>query len=316
MNNIEEPYIGVRFWGVRGSTPCADAGCMEYGGNTTCMQIKLPGSEELLILDSGTGIRELGNEVMGGKRRLRGRLFITHPHWDHIQGFPFFKPFYNDRNTFSIHMPMQASGPCRGILSGHMMDTYFPVTPEMLRADMSYITQDPREQTYGNYSVSFMSANHHTNTAIYKIKISGRVIVFAPDNEIQPVDERKMPEFHESLARFIKGADLLIHDGQYCMEAYPARRNWGHTAWEVAAEFAARAKVKSLFLTHHDPDSSDAYLDSVEEELQERWGKVFDLVGLAREGVTVQFDVGQTPGKLIREADKKEGSQPSSLAGA
>lgn len=269
--------------------PCANAEYMRYGGNTTCVQVKVPGTEELLILDSGSGIRMLGNDLVARPGHVKGRIFITHPHWDHIQGFPFFKPFYSAANQFDIHMPMQANGSCRGVLSGQMVNTYFPITPEMLTARIDYHTQSPYPKDYGAYKVEFMLANHQTNTAIYKFYVDDKIIVFSPDNELGLDGERHRMPFYRQVIDFIRDADILIHDGQYDRASYPERRGWGHSAWEEAVELAIKAGVRHLFLTHHDPDSLDDYLDEREAAIHESYGNRFESVQLAREGQCIHI---------------------------
>lgn len=284
MGNNEH-QIAVTFWGVRGSTPCANKENMKFGGNTTCVQIHIPGSNELLILDSGTGIRNLGNNlVRKSSDRINGHIFITHPHWDHIQGFPFFKPIYEAENHFRIHMPAQDNGGCKDILSGHLTKTFFPVTLEMIDANLTYITQQPERQRYEGYEVEFMPANHTINTAIYKIRSHGKQIVFCPDNELNPDGGKKGPAFYSRLKTFFKEADVLIHDGQYDLESYKTKHGWGHSAWENVVDFAMDAGVKHLFLTHHDPDSDDDKLRNLNERLHQKYGDRFESVQLAKEG--------------------------------
>lgn len=281
--------IGLKFWGVRGSTPCANNENMHYGGNTTCFQVLLPGSNDYLIIDSGTGIRNLGNEIEKKGTRINAHIFLTHPHWDHIQGFPFFKPIYQSGNKISVHLPLQKDGNCRKILSGHMIKTYFPVTPEMLAADIDYVTQESERKAYAGFEVEFMLVNHPTNTAAYKIRSGGREIIFCPDNELQPASDRTNTVFYEQLKKFVSGADVLIHDGQYNRESYRNRKNWGHSAWEEVVEFVRECDVKQLYLTHHDPDSDDPYLSEVDHMIRETYAKYFDRIQLARESELIHI---------------------------
>lgn len=290
LESILEPDIGIKFWGVRGSTPCANKENIEYGGNTTCVQIELPSSDEFLILDSGTGIRNLGNYINSYRENVKGHIFITHPHWDHIQGFPFFKPIYNPKNHFDIHMPPQVNGGCREILSGHLTKTFFPVTLEMIDANLKYITQTEDRQSYGEYEVEYMLANHPINTAIYKIHVGGKQIVFCPDNELTPIDQKTNAFFYTKLKEFFYEVDLLIHDGQYNRKNYPDKVGWGHSAWEESVDFAIRSKVKNLYLTHHDPDSNDKYLADLDEKLTREFGDYFESIQLAKEGVKVRIE--------------------------
>lgn len=279
----------MKFWGVRGSTPCANKENMEFGGNTTCLQIDVPGTDEILIMDSGTGIRNLGNHLLQNEEAVKGRIFITHPHWDHIQGFPFFKPIYNPKNHFDIHMPSQANGGCKEILSGHLTKTFFPVTLEMIDANIEYITQEERRQHYEHYDIEYMLANHPINTAIYKIHIAGKTIVFCPDNELIPVAEKTNAYFYTKFKEFIYRADLLIHDGQFNRKSYRDKVGWGHSAWEEAVAFAIKSDVKQLIITHHDPDSDDNFLHALDERIHLEYSSDFDLITLAKEGVAISL---------------------------
>jgi len=288
-----QPSIKVKFWGVRGSTPCANSENIFYGGNTSCVQIEIPGHDKLLVLDSGTGIRNLGNYLEQYKSgAIHGDLFITHPHWDHIQGFPFFTPFYQKQNSFRIHMPEQYRGGAEEILSGHLTKTFFPVTLDMLGSDLTYITQDEEPEDMGAFRVDYLVANHPTKTAIYRFKINGYTIIYAPDNEL-PLTASPL-RYIDKFCDFIKDCDLLIHDGQYNLEAFKKREGWGHSAWERVLELAKSSGVKRLILTHHDPNSDDEYLNELSKVLNSYRGKSFEMIEFAKEGRVVALPLNQS----------------------
>jgi phosphoribosyl 1,2-cyclic phosphodiesterase len=288
MGNTPSHKLDIRFWGVRGSIPCAEPENMLYGGNTSCVQLDLLGCEDYLILDSGSGIRPLGEHLVKTGQQKNGHIFITHAHWDHIQGFPFFKPIYDKANHVSIHMPQQQSGDCKQVLTGQLTPTHFPVTADMLSANIHYITQPPEVQNYGNFSVEFMLANHPVTTAIYKIRTADHVIVYAPDNEITPLEFSKNQSFRDKVIQFCKNADILIHDANYDIEVYRNRRNWGHSTWEDAIDVAKKANVKHVFLTHHDPTANDDQLKDREHLISEHVSH-FKTLQLAREGIIYSF---------------------------
>jgi len=290
-----EPAVKVKFWGVRGSTPTANPENIRYGGNTTCVSVSAPFLDEYIILDSGTGIRNLGNYLENEiSYPVKGRIFITHPHWDHIQGFPFFKPFYRRENIFVVHMPEQYRGGAKEILAGHLTKTFFPVTLDMIAADIDYITHENPSEEFGNYTVDFLLANHPTKTAIYKIKLNGYSIVFAPDNEL-PLETTPV-RFTKKFEEFISGCDLLIHDAQFCLNNYHSKMNWGHSAWERVVEIAKGSGVKRLYLTHHDPDSSDDYLDEISAQVNQYLENPFMDIKVVKEGTEVSLPVKERAG--------------------
>ncbi|HLR24372.1 MAG TPA: MBL fold metallo-hydrolase [Fodinibius sp.] len=279
--------VSCTFWGVRGSVPCPYPTHMAFGGNTTCVQIALPDADELLILDSGTGIRKLGEKLARQNHPQRGHVFISHPHWDHLQGFPFFRPFFSDENHFTIHMPRQKLGGCRDILNSYHGQTFFPVSLDMLKANLDFVDQPQELRTYGSYGVEYMRANHGARTAIYKLHFNGKTLVFAPDNELVSEKYAKNTSWVDTFTTFIVGADLLIHDAQYDLESYGNRQGWGHSPWQEVARVAAGHNVKRLALMHHDPGATDAKLLHRQEQLQRSYGDAFIDVRLVREGETI-----------------------------
>lgn len=281
-----QPSVKVKFWGVRGSTPCPNSENIYFGGNTSCVEIDIPGYDRHLILDSGTGIRNLGNYLeQYSNESLSGDLFITHPHWDHIQGFPFFSPFYNKNNDFRIRLPGQYRGGAKEILAGHLTKTFFPVTLGMFDAKLDYITQEESLDDLGVVKVDYLVANHSTKTAMYRFRIHGYTIIYAPDNEL-PMATSPL-RYIDHYCDFIRDCDLLIHDGQYNLEELKTREGWGHSAWERVLELAKESGVKRLYLTHHDPDSSDKKLKELSARLDLYKKDPFLELGLAREGLSV-----------------------------
>ncbi len=278
-----ENNLKIRFWGVRGSTPCANPENMRYGGNTSCIQISIPGAKKLLIADCGTGFRNLGNELTSNGKYIEGRVFITHPHWDHLQGFPFFKPFYDSRNSFEVYMPPQDGDGCKKILQGHLSNTFFPVSIDMLECELDCITVVEQKMDFGDYSVDYMWANHTVPTAIFKFNIQGKKIVFAPDNEL-PIDADDDPEFVDRFREFVRGVDILIHDAQFTKAQHQERLGWGHSDWETVFETTKDLNISRLCLTHHDPDHTDENLDKINFELASVKEEFFKEASIVQEG--------------------------------
>lgn len=282
INEFLSKKITVKIWGARGSMPTAEADKMHYGGNTPCVQLTIPDVEETIILDAGTGIKRLGDYLMQQRQQINAFVFITHPHWDHIQGLPFFKPLYAENNRLYISMPEQLDGGCEEVLSGQMQYTYFPVTPKMLRADIRFTDQPPSEVSYNGFKVSYILANHPTNTAMYKIQAHGKSIIYAPDNELIAYQDPEDNTFLHHMIRFCEGADLLIHDAQYSYENYEQFRSWGHSPWQETLKIAKLAGVKKLMLFSHDPGSSDEHLNHL-NSLLDAHRKDFSDLWLAKE---------------------------------
>ncbi len=275
--------IKIKYWGVRGSTPCANPNNMKYGGNTSCIQIELDGTDELIVADCGTGFRNLGNELTSNGHHLQGKIFITHPHWDHLQGFPFFKPFYNSNNAFKVFMPPQDEAGCKEILQGHLSNTFFPVSIDMLESELDCMTFEKGTLNFDSYSVEYMWANHTVPTAIYKFNIGSHVVIFAPDNEL-PIDNEDHSAFLNEFKAFVKGADVLIHDAQFTREQHKDRLGWGHSDWETVIDVTKDLGISHLVLTHHDPDHCDEVLDRINLEVAEYASDSYQTVGLVKEG--------------------------------
>lgn len=279
--------VKIKLWGVRGSTPCANSENMVFGGNTTCFQIETESIDELLIVDCGTGFRNLGNHLINGINAMKGRVFITHPHWDHLQGFPFFKPFYEEKGWFRVYLPPQEDVGCKDILQGHMSNTFFPVTIDMLDADMECETFYPGKLDFAGYSVDYMWAKHTVQTAIYRFMINGKKIVIAPDNEL-PLDRTEESRaFIKDFQDFVKDADVLIHDAQFNSQQHIEREGWGHSSFEKVLEVTKNCNIGALMLAHHDPDSNDAYLAELDERIRKEHAHNYKEVAFAKEGQVI-----------------------------
>ncbi|XWN37180.1 MAG: MBL fold metallo-hydrolase [Balneola sp.] len=286
-----ENNIKIKLWGVRGSTPCANPENMRYGGNTSCIQISVPGMDGFLIADCGTGFRNLGNELDSNGKNLMGKIFITHPHWDHLQGFPFFKPFYDSKNRFEVYMPPQDGVGCKEILQGHLSNTFFPVSIDMLESELDCITFEKEKLDFTKYSVEFMWANHTVPTAIYKFNINGSVIIFAPDNELPIKIDSDNKGFVDEFRDFVKGANVLIHDAQFTREQHEQRLGWGHSNWETVIDLTKDLGIKRLCLTHHDPDHSDDTLDRINSKIASIKSSFYEEATVIQEGQEIYLPI-------------------------
>ena len=243
----------VKFWGVRGSTPTPQMDNLAYGGNTACIEVR-SGSGELVIFDGGTGVRHLGQGLAGKAKpqKLAAHLFLTHYHWDHIQGIPFFLPLYESDNdiTFYAHAKL---GPLRERLEGQMSWPYFPVSVNV-GAPRTFVEIAEHCLRLGALTVYPFPLNHPQGAYGYRVEDGQHVLVYASDLE------HGDRELDRVLREYARGADLLIYDAQYTPEEYVRHRGWGHSTWLEATRVAREAGVGALVLFHHDPWHNDQFL--------------------------------------------------------
>jgi phosphoribosyl 1,2-cyclic phosphodiesterase len=271
----------LRFWGVRGSIPTPSQEKLRFGGNTTCLSAAL-NNDEHLILDCGTGLRFLGMELAGLKSGLprRYHIFLSHYHYDHISGLPFFQPLYDAKSSITIHGFSFQKQSAREILESLMTPPYFPVKLAGVPARMDYMDTDGLPLTLGDVKVSCLPLNHPNGSLSYRLEHGNRRIVFATDHEYG--DEAT----DRALIRFSEGADHLIYDATYQPREYEMlRRGWGHSTWYAAVQTARAARVKSLVLFHHHPDHTDHDLDEILRVAR----KEFPSTEVACEGMKLPF---------------------------
>ena len=266
----------VRFWGTRGSLGTPGPGTTYFGGNTSCVEVTTEGGGRL-ILDCGSGARQLGIELLASAPRpIRGSILLGHTHWDHIQGFPFFKPVFVPGNSFSVWAPQGGSRSLQETLSGQMEYTYFPIELGQLPAEITY-----HELAEGTYEISGAQVttqylNHPAATLGYRIEADNAAIVYLVDHEpfsdtLWRADsepgriESMVHEGDRRHAAFMANADLVVHDAQYTPEEYATKKTWGHSTYEYAVEVAAAAGVKRIELTHHDPEHNDLFIADIEQ---------------------------------------------------
>lgn len=253
----------VRFWGVRGSIPSPLPAHMRYGGNTSCVEVRY--GDELLILDAGSGICLLGQNLMErfGGTGIEGTLFLSHAHWDHIQGLPFFMPGYSERNRFGI-----VTGPGKGAvleeaLRNQMSSPHFPVGFEQLRGFGRMAELKSGTNIIGDLKVQTTELNHPGGCTGLRIETNQSSLGYLPDHEPWAANTSNAGEAHSGLVEFLRGLDLLILDGQYTAEEYPHKIGWGHGCLPNTVELAIEAGVRRLAMFHHDPSRTDMQIDGM-----------------------------------------------------
>jgi len=265
----------VRFWGTRGSIPTPGSHTVRFGGNTSCVEVRTA-EGHIFIFDCGTGARPLGEALMAPPvAPVSASILFSHTHWDHIQGFPFFAPAFEPRNTIAVYGPEGGRRSLHDTLARQMELSYFPVELSQLPATLSYTDLGEGAHTIGGARIVAQYLNHPAVTLGYRVEADGAAVVYACDHEpfggaLWRTDAAPGPlesilhEGDRRHAHFLADADLVIHDAQYTPEEYRWRKSWGHSTFEYVVELACTAGVKRLALTHHDPSHDDAVVAEIE----------------------------------------------------
>jgi phosphoribosyl 1,2-cyclic phosphodiesterase len=260
--------LRVRFWGTRGSIPTPGAQTVRYGGNTPCTEVRTDDGW-LIILDAGTGIRELGRDLLqrSNGAPIMGDIFLTHAHWDHIQGIPFFAPIFGRGNHFTIWGSQSLERSVDKVVRDQMSPVVFPVTFEELDASIDFRDLAEGTRTEGTgYEVTSFAVQHPGGALGYRFSEpggNGGALVYVSDNELASHDRYgSAPDWRERMVGFVRGATVLIHDSTYTTEEFDHHRGWGHSTFQDCVELALEAGVGTLVLFHHEPRRTDDQLDA------------------------------------------------------
>jgi phosphoribosyl 1,2-cyclic phosphodiesterase len=257
----------VKFWGVRGSTPTPQLENLRYGGNTPCVEFRSDNGK-LLIVDCGSGLRMLGKSLARefGSGPIRAHVLISHYHWDHIQGLPFFVPLYLKTNEFHFHSFSLPKASMEEALQGQMTDPYFPVNMSAMLAQRLYSEIKPGPFQIDDFTVLAQRINHPQGCLSFRIENKGKAVVYATDNE------PGAPDYDRGIRELARNADVLVYDSQYDQDQLGnEKKGWGHSSWEEGVSVCVEAGVKQLILFHHDPDSDDQTIDRVQETARKRF---------------------------------------------
>ena len=299
------PGLQVRFWGVRGSIPTPGPTTLAYGGNTSCLEVRV--GRQILILDAGTGLRWLGRALLAefGEQPLDLTLLLTHTHWDHIQGLPFFLPVYKPQNRLRILGYEGARNGLENVLTSQMESPFFPIGLREVPANVKIEELKQLQFRLGAVEVEGFQAFHPGVCMGYRLSFGGKSMSFFPDNELPWAKGKegqaptKDPSHavrseRKDLSRFLRGTDVLIMDTQYDREEYQHHIGWGHGCLDEVVSLALEAEVKQLYLFHHDPDHDDAKITSMvaagRDLVAAHNGAL--RVEAAREGAVVQVGAG------------------------
>ncbi|MET0270873.1 MAG: GAF domain-containing protein, partial [Sphingomonas sp.] len=294
--------VELRFWGTRGSLAKPGPDTVRYGGNTSCVEV-VSSRGTRLVIDCGTGGHELGQAIMREGGPSRGHMLISHTHWDHIQGIPFFTPFFVPGHAWDLYAPQGFGESLRETLAGQMEYTYFPVTPEAFGAKVRYNNLGEGRFAIEDFTIHTRYLNHPALALAFRIEADGACLVYSCDHEPHDADAAcgAVPLEDEDLAHaaFMDSADLIIHDAQYLAHEYAAKRGWGHSTLDYAVAVARAARVPKLVLTHHDPIRTDDAIDAAVAELRAAAPGV-DVIAAA-EGMVIALgatgETGTTPSR-------------------
>lgn len=269
--------IDVKFWGVRGSRPVPNRAMLTFGGNTPCVSVEI--DQTVIIIDAGSGLYDLGQYLLEHRKSI-GHIFISHVHWDHIQGLPFFAPFYKEGNSFTLYGEKKKHQSFKTQVSNLMKDPHFPINLNYIKRQLNIqeITANATVNITDEISVHSVASYHPNGALGFAILYKGVKICYLCDYE----HKKPIPM---ALIQWASQADLLIYDANYTDEEYLGKIGWGHSTWQEGVAFALGCKAKCVALFHHDPERTDEALERLEAAAQARFPSAF----FAREGQVVSF---------------------------
>jgi len=257
----------IKVWGCRGSIPSPGGDTSKYGGNTTCIQVRLAGGS-LVVVDAGSGIRNLGLELMRPGQPKRFHLFLTHAHWDHLQGFPFFLPAYLKGFSIQVWGGPRSAAALRSSLQHQMAPPYFPVKYSALQAAIRFPARPSPEITIAGTRIQTIPLTHPNGGYGFKFTEGRKSFVYLTDNELGFRHRGGLSP--AGYAEVCRGADLVLHDAQYTDEEYRLTRGWGHSTFAAAAELCLESAPRRFGLIHHDPRHTDPEVDGFVKECRRR----------------------------------------------
>jgi len=276
IERIMENKMHLKFWGVRGTLPVPGEKTVCFGGNTSCVTIEFARGD-FFIFDAGSGIKPLSDWIMSqGNKKIEAKLFISHPHWDHINALPFFVPLYIQGNAFKLYGPRHGDITLHELISAQMDGVYFPITIHEFASSVEFHDLHEEELEFDGITVKSMLLHHPGQCLGYRIEHNGSSICYITDNELYLEDDEEHydPFYVRRLIKFIEGCDVLITDTTYTDEEYKTKVGWGHSCLSQVVDLADRANVKSLCLFHHDPNQDDsaiqAKFETAKQMLEER----------------------------------------------
>ncbi len=284
--------VELSYWGVRGTLPVSGPDSLRYGGNTSCISMEFARGQ-FLIFDAGSGIKQLSDRLAQENRaNFHARIFVSHPHWDHINALPFFSPLYQQGNEFEILGASHGDLSMRELIAGQMDGIYFPVNINQFAARVYFRNLCEETIEFDDIKVSTMLLNHPGYCLGYRVDYRGRSLCYMTDNEIFPKDSPYYdPVYRNKLVNFMQGADTVIMDTTYTNEEYKSHTGWGHSCVQEVVNVSHEAEVKELCLFHHDPAQND---DAIDLKLEQAVGRLQELqshtkVSAPCENTTVNF---------------------------